>query len=622
MNNRVLILDDDKITNQVLSLVLEKANYEVASFAGSREALSHFREHPGGVVLLDLFLEEEYGIDVLPEFLRIDPDTAILVITARASMDSVIQALHGGAYDYVKKPVESEQLVNAVRRASEKYRLGSENRRLLTELSGQVRQLELIGRISTMITSTLELTPLLNLVMEQTQNLLLAEASSLMILDEDSRNLRVAVALGPEGKKIYDRTIPVGEGIAGWVAREKTPLFVCDVREDPRFFPDFDQLSGFRTKSILAAPLLVRGEVLGVIEVLNRKDGHAFQESDLKLLLSFTPHIAVAVDNARVTENLRRSHEELEVRVKQRTEELTRTLEDLEQSHQKLQQAQAQLIQSEKLAALGQLAAGVAHEINNPIAYINANLNSLGNYFDDLLKLHELHQAFLRTWQRGAGSDLHSLSRDIKALEADIEVEELTTDLKSLLDETRQGTRRVSEIVQNLKSFARADAGSAEPVDVNSRIEETLTVIHNELKYRVEVVRELEKVPPVLGQPGELNQVFLNLLVNAAQAIEKKGKIRIHTFSRDGSVGIEISDTGSGIPPENLSRIFDPFFTTKATGQGTGLGLSVAYGIIEKHGGKIEVRSTPGEGTTFVVSLPVMDRNGKCEGEDSPEMSG
>ena len=605
---RVLVIDDDTFAGRVFSEILGNAGYEAAVFTGVEEATEYFRVKPGGVVLLDLYLEKEYGIDVLPEFLGIDPDTAVLIVTAHASLQSAVQAIHSGAYDYVLKPAEPDGLVNAVRRAMEKYRLGSENRRLLRELTGQVRQLELIGRISTMIASTLELEPLFDLVIEQTQKLLQAEASSLMIVNEGSDELRIAVALGPKGLELRNRTVKIGQGVAGWVAKEKAPLFVPDVRQDGRFDPSFDKCTGFWTRSILAAPLLVRGRVVGVIEVINRKDGEAFRESDLKLLLSFAPHIAVAVDNAKITEELRRSREELEIRVEERTRELTRALHELEQSHRKLQQAQAQLIQSEKLAAIGQLAAGVAHEINNPIAYIHANLHSLEEYFGDLVELLRRQRILISARSDGGQEqELTNNYEELNRFEKEKAIDELTADLGTLLNETKQGALRVADIVRNLKSFSRAESGGPEPVDVNRCLEETLMVINNELKYKAEVIREFGAISPIMGRSGELNQVFLNLLVNAAQAIEKQGRIKVRTFTLGGLVGIEISDTGKGIPPEVLPRIFDPFFTTKSPGEGTGLGLSVAYGIVENHNGQIRVDSVPGRGTTFSVFLPALD---------------
>ena len=601
----VLILDDDLFSREVYSEILRKAGYRVSAFETVAEAIEAFRGNPTGVVLLDLFLGDENGIKILPQFLEISPDTSVLIITAHASLDTAVEAIHSGAYDYVVKPIQPEDLVNAVRRGREKHDLRAENRRLVGELIGQVRQLELIGRISTTITSTLELEPLLNLVMEHTQSLLQAEASSLMILDESGRELRIAVALGPKAEKLEHQTIKLGQGIAGWVAAEKRPLLVPDTSRDPRFDQNFDRDSGFQTRSLLAAPLLVRGKVVGVIEVINRKDGRAFSESDLGLLLSFGPHIAVAIENARITDDLKKSHEKLESRVNERTRELSQALGDVEKSNVQLKHAQAQLIQSEKLAGLGQLAAGVAHEINNPIGYIQSNLNSLQEYFQDLLGLISRQTEFQSAWKRNDRVRLTELARELDELGRKTNLDGLVSDLGRLVDETRQGTERVSKIVKNLKAFARADSGKPEPVNLNERLEETLTVINNELKYKAEVVREFGDIPSVMGMPGELNQVFLNLLVNAAQAIPKRGEIRIRTFAQDGHVGVEIKDNGAGIPEENLPRIFDPFFTTKAPGKGTGLGLSVAYGIVEKHKGRIEVDSKVGQGTRFTVFLPV-----------------
>ncbi|RVU43354.1 ATP-binding protein [Rubrivivax rivuli] len=267
-----------------------------------------------------------------------------------------------------------------------------------------------------------------------------------------------------------------------------------------------------------------------------------------------------------------------------------------------LSQAQQQLMQSERLASIGQLAAGVAHEINNPVGYIFSNIGTLERYLADLFRMLAAYEA---AEPQIAGTPA---GREVAELRESIELGYLKDDIPNLMAETLEGVRRVRKIVQDLKDFSRVDARKDwEWADLHRGLESTLNIVNNELKYKADVVREYGQLPEVQCLAPEINQVFMNLLVNAAHAIEQaRGTITIRTgVTDDAQVWVEISDDGCGIPPERLPRIFDPFFTTKPVGQGTGLGLSLSYGIVQKHHGNIEVRSLPGQGSTFRVSLPV-----------------
>jgi len=262
---------------------------------------------------------------------------------------------------------------------------------------------------------------------------------------------------------------------------------------------------------------------------------------------------------------------------------------------------QSQLMQADKMSSVGQLAAGVAHEINNPIGYVYSNLGSLGKYLEDLLGLLDVYAEAEAALPPGDPA----LAR-IRARKTQIDLPFLREDLTALMGESREGITRVKKIVQDLKDFSHADVRDEwQVVDLQKGLESTLNIAHNELKYTCTLVKEFCALPPVRCLPSQLNQVFLNLLVNAAHAIKDKGTVTLRTGLREDFACIEISDTGCGIAKENLKRIFDPFFTTKPIGKGTGLGLSLSYGIVQKHGGRIEVESEPGKGTTFRVLLPL-----------------
>jgi signal transduction histidine kinase len=262
-----------------------------------------------------------------------------------------------------------------------------------------------------------------------------------------------------------------------------------------------------------------------------------------------------------------------------------------------LEAAQSQLMQSERMASIGQLAAGVAHEINNPVGFVNSNLGSLKAYVDKLLQLLAVYE------QAESGLSAEAL-RTVQATKDEVDLAFLRTDLADLLAESLDGLQRVTRIVQDLKNFSHPDESERQLADLEAGLESTLRVVWNELKYKATVDKEFAGLPQVVCHPLQLNQVFMNLLVNAGQAIEGKGRITVRTGFDDAWVWVEVADTGKGIPPANLARIFDPFFTTKPVGKGTGLGLSMAYGIVKKHGGRIEVESELGLGSTFRVWLP------------------
>ncbi len=281
--------------------------------------------------------------------------------------------------------------------------------------------------------------------------------------------------------------------------------------------------------------------------------------------------------------------------------ELLQANRELKVLNSKLSDAKNKLIQSEKLASIGQLAAGVAHEINNPIGFIFSNFGTLEQYLQDLFQMLAAYEEAEASMQ-----DAEALSR-IRQLREDLEIDYLKEDIPNLMRESRDGVQRVRKIVQDLKDFSRVDARQEwESVNLHHGIDSTLNIVNNEIKYKADVVKQYGDLPEVQCLPSELNQVFMNLLVNAAHAITKeRGTITIRTGAEAGEAWVEVADDGAGIAAENLQRIFDPFFTTKPVGQGTGLGLSLSYGIVQKHGGRMEVTSEIGQGTTFRVTIPV-----------------
>jgi signal transduction histidine kinase len=373
------------------------------------------------------------------------------------------------------------------------------------------------------------------------------------------------------------------------------------------FFGDLGDGAG-RWVTFSAAPLHnTKGDVVGAIEILQ----DITQQKTAELAL-YKAHDDLEELVEKRTAQLAQVNDRLEDDIRKRETaeaELLRRNAELTELNARLSMAQEQLIQSEKLASIGQLAAGVAHEINNPIGYIFSNFGALENYIARLL---EVLDAYEQTESLIASADAVAM---LKVIRERIELDYLKEDMPVLLCESREGIVRVRKIVQDLKDFSRVDVHQEwQWTDIHRGIDSTLNIVSNEVKYRADVVKEYGTLPEIECLPSQINQVVMNLVVNAAHAIKDgRGVITIRSGTDGQSVWLEVIDTGCGITKDVLPRIFDPFFTTKPVGSGTGLGLSLSYGIVQKHNGRIEVSSEPGIGTTFRVTLPIRHHNGPDE---------
>ena len=311
----------------------------------------------------------------------------------------------------------------------------------------------------------------------------------------------------------------------------------------------------------------------------------------IRLLRSFT----------EINRTLHAANETLEHRVERRTRALTEASAALQLEIDERKHLESQLVQSEKLASLGQLAAGVAHEINNPVGFISSNLNTLDGYFGQLQQMLEAYR------QAEEGSGASEQSQQLKALRDSLELDFLKDDIPLLIRESKEGIGRVVQIVKDLKNFSRVDNDQTwQFANLQQGIDSTLNIVASELKYKADVVKHYQPLPEIECLASQLNQVVMNLVINAAQAMgPQRGTITISNGVDGENIWLEVADNGCGIPPQALQKIFDPFFTTKPVGEGTGLGLSLSYGIVKKHRGDISVSSEPGKGTTFRVVLPI-----------------
>ncbi len=285
----------------------------------------------------------------------------------------------------------------------------------------------------------------------------------------------------------------------------------------------------------------------------------------------------------------------------------------------RLQGAKAQLFQSEKLASIGQLAAGVAHEINNPVGFVTANLGSMERYLGDLTQL-------IGAYDAAATALPAAQAAAVQQIRQKLDYEFIREDLTALIKESREGLDHIRRIILDLKDFTRVDQDGWQAADLEKSCDSTLNVVWNELKYKAQIVKDYTHPPHPECIPGQINQVLMNLLVNAGHAIGDQGTITLRTGAQAGEpreVWVEVQDSGHGIAAGDLKRIFDPFFTTKAVGQGTGLGLSVSYSIMRRHGGRIEVRSEPGQGACFRLVLPVQRTEISDQSPpDGPDLAG
>ena len=412
-----------------------------------------------------------------------------------------------------------------------------ERARLYEIAQTRSEDLAVLNDITRAITSSLDLEDVLTVSMRGIREFLHVEASSLILVDEKTGQLVFSKTLGRDQEWNIDSALQPGEGIVGAVIQQREPILVHNAQAHPLFSPKMDRITGFVTRSALCVPIVVKGKAIGAIEAIN-KIGGPFTNDDLEMLSFLAASVGVALENARL-------------------------YGELAQSKQELERSQVQLIQAEKLAATGRLAASIAHEINNPLQAIQNCLHLVLN-------------------------------------------RPLTDEKKSrYLNMAQEEVERLITIVTRTLDFYRPSKGRPSPTQVNDVVEAVLALAGKRLEHgHVRVQRKLAPdLPQLTVVRDQLTQVFLNLVINAAEAMPEGGELTISSAREDNWVCVGFSDTGPGIPPDEVSKIFEPFYTTKATG--TGLGLAVSYGIVERQGGRITVNSQLGQGATLTVRLPI-----------------
>ena len=394
------------------------------------------------------------------------------------------------------------------------------------------------------------------------------------------------------------------------LAREEFEVIVADILLPGRSGIEF--LKMMRGMGIEAPVVMITGDPSLESAI------HAIQEGAYDFLVKpvqpdhLVHTVARGAEKSRLQREKRRLEEEnriyqrelesqnlsLEEKVQERTRELSDYIEELHRM-------QRLLIQSEKLASLGQLTAGMAHEINNPLAFAKSNLGRIKEYSEVVTRFLGAARAGIKALGKSSDLPARELAASLEAEAQDLDLDYILADCETIVRETTEGVERAVAIVRDLRQFSHPCAEEEQECDLHEILEATLTLTMPALKDRAQVIREYGDLPKIMGSPRLLSQVFINLLLNAGQALAGPGWIRVRTSRQGNQVAVAIQDNGRGIAPEILPRIFDPFFTTKEPGQGTGLGLSISYGIVREHQGAIEAQSEPGQGATFTVRLPI-----------------
>ena len=472
---------------------------------------------------------------------------------------------------------------------------------LQQELAQKSEEVRVLRQMSSEVNATLDLDEIYAAVLGTMYDLFGFHHSLILLLDASGETLSVVASRGYKDPAVGAKA-PVGVGVIGTVARRRKMMrvgnlsqsrsYAAAVRGEMAHSEQADELEVVPelpglpdAESQIAIPLLIKDTLVGVfaVESAQRK---VFTERDETLVSVVANLSASAIHNALLYKKQEEYSQSLAEKVKARTQQLAGRNKELEHTLEELKETQNQLVIQEKMASLGNLVSGVAHEINTPLGVLNSNNDTLSLTVKKIGRLLE---------DQSAQGDVQQTGK----------MRDLLRSMSSLTEFNEMAAERMIKIVTSLRTFARLDRAAEDEVDIHEGLESTLTLIHNQLKDRVTVHKDYGDVPLVRCHPSRLNQVYMNLLVNAGQAIEGKGKIHLKTYTSEGSVVVEVTDSGVGIPTGNLDRVFDPGFTTKGVKVGTGLGLSIVRRIVDEHNGKIEVESKVGEGATFRLFLPI-----------------
>ncbi len=541
--NRILIVDDEPEQRIVLRKTLALLGYEVEVAEGGYEAIDHLEKAPFDLLIADLKMPEVDGLQVIDHALRVTHPPGVILMTGYPSLESAQQAIERGVHDYLIKPLNYAELGVKVRNVLEQRRMARENLML--------REIASIHEATRALTLAHTTDDLLELIMEECFDLARAESGSIMLVSEKDAGLVVRLVRGRTDDRVPQVGARLKTGIACWVADHGEPVLIRggEIIPDIGVKPRADWALG----SALSLPIKAEEKVLGVINLNRSAAGRAFDQVDLNVASVMAMQAGVSIENALLKDRLREK------------------IDELEAANRRAEDAYRQLLQAEKLSAIGLMAGTVAHDITNPLAVIDGRTQLL----------------------------MYRFAPDTEAGKS--------------LGAIKAQTDRISSLVKSLQNYARKGKGERRPLNVVDCIEESFVLV-GKLLYENAVSttrRYPETLPLILGNATEVEQIFMNLIQNAGQAMEKGGELILSAEAVEGSSGegswveVTVSDNGPGIPSEALKAVFEPFYTTKPEGKGTGLGLPICKRIIEDHRGEITVESAVGKGTTFRVRFPV-----------------
>lgn len=544
---KILIADDSFTYRMTIQELLEDNDYEVVIAEDGLSAVKIIQNETPDLAILDIVMPGMDGVEVC-QFIKDNPQTQhipVILLTSKDASTDKIQGLDAGADDYLTKPFNEEELLaklNSLLRF----------RSMQSDMSYAVRKKSVVMVADDSLTVRMQLGELLE------------ETGYKSLLVEDGQEALETVNRYLPDLVILDVVMPRMDGIEACRRIKNNPA----------------------TQQIPVIIITSKNNIEDKIQGLNAG-------ADDYLFKPYNPQEFSAKINAIF--RMKKIQLEAERNI------LARTNLELQGVNEKLKDTQSQLVQNEKMVALGQLVAGIAHEINNPLSFVINNMQIVQQTLDDYKELIQMYQQTTSTEQP-------ETIAQAKSLEAEIDLPYITEHVPILFKDVNDGLERIRRIVLDLRNFSRLDEAERKRVNLVEGIESTLNLLHHKLRDSIKVVKDFQTIPDISCFPSQLNQVFMNIIVNAIQAMtEKKGTLTIQTSHNDDNIYVRFIDEGEGIPESILSRIFEPFFTTKQIGSGTGLGLSISYGIIKKHQGDIDYHSEPGKGTTCTIKLPILD---------------
>lgn len=549
----VLVVDDEPAFLSLMKVWLKRLGLRPLVSLSAEPVLEMIEAERPELLLIDLIMPGTDGLSLIDAVRDVYPGLPLVAISGMQDRDMAVEAFRRGANSFLDKPIELDILEETIHRC---IRFSS----ILADWQ-PAGEMAAAMEIRHAMASGVPVNQLLNVLLQIMLRHTGADSASVLLLQPDDSSLRIAASYGMDDDVTPEDQINAGEGIAGWVIEHDEPQVVVGQAPDDLLPPGRQRI---RQPLVgLCLPMRGRNQVIGTLNLTRFAGTQPFTRADVELGLLLSGDVA-------------------------------RSIELVEASGERLDM-ERDLMRRDKLITIGELVSGVAHEINNPLGYVNSNVSTLTDYVDEIMPL-------LRSLAPENGEPE---TAKILSAAREIDLKFVLDDLPTCLAETKEGIARVLKIVADLKNFARDDTDVMELADVNQIIDGAVGILWNQIKYKAELVREYSELPRIPCYPSQLGQVFLNLVHNATQAIERSGRIIIRTRIAGDRLLVEVEDDGCGMDGKILGRIFDSFYTTKPKGVGTGLGLSIARKIVRRHNGGISANSEPGRGSTFRVELPL-----------------